>query len=66
MKLIRFKSLSFNQKDAIKYFDCNEGDIKSTSFPTGANLKQNHKFIINKVYLYNLTIFIVIVFIKIR
>ena len=49
MKLIRFKSLSFNQKDAIKYFDCNEGDIKSTSFPTEAiYLKQNHKFIIKK------------------
>ena len=30
--------ISFEQKDAIKYFDCNEGDIKSTSFPTEANL----------------------------
>ena len=38
MKLIRLKSLSFDQKDAIKYFDCNEGDIKSTSFTTEANL----------------------------
>jgi hypothetical protein len=31
-------SISFDKKDAIEYFDCNEGDIKSTSSPTEANL----------------------------
>ena len=32
------KSVSFDKKYALEYFDCNEGDIKSTSKPTKASL----------------------------
>jgi hypothetical protein len=45
-------SISFNQKDVIKYFDCNEGDIKSTSFPTEANLFKAKSQVYNKTFTY--------------
>ncbi|HEX2406411.1 MAG TPA: hypothetical protein VHJ38_04295, partial [Nitrososphaeraceae archaeon] len=46
------KSISFNKKDTIEYFDCNEGDIKSTTKPTKVSLFKEKSQVHNKTLTY--------------
>jgi hypothetical protein len=46
------KSISFNKKDTIEYFDCNEGDIKSTAKPTKVSLFKEKSQVHNKTLTY--------------
>jgi hypothetical protein len=50
------KSISFekenNATDTIEYFDCNEGDIQSTTFPTKATLFKAKSQVYNKTNAY--------------
>jgi hypothetical protein len=46
------KSIAFDKKDALEYFDCNEGDIKSTSHPTKASLFKSKSQVYNKTTTY--------------
>jgi hypothetical protein len=46
------KSISFNKKDTIQYFDCNEGHIKSTSKPTKVSLFKEKSQVHNKTLTY--------------
>jgi hypothetical protein len=46
------KLTSFDKKDAIEYFDCNEGDIKSTTSPTKASLFKAKSQVHNKTFTY--------------
>ena len=49
------KSISFDNQNSINYFDCNEGDIKSTTSPTEANLFKATSQVYNKTaYYYNM------------
>ena len=46
------KSISFNKKDAIEYFDCNEGNIKSIVKPTKISLFKDESQVHNKTLTY--------------
>jgi hypothetical protein len=46
------KSISSNKKDTIEYFDCNEGDIKSTAKPTKVSLFKEKSQVHNKTLTY--------------
>ena len=46
------KSISFDNQNLINYFDCNEGDIQSTTSPTKLSLfKINPKFTIKLIHI---------------
>jgi hypothetical protein len=50
-----FKSISYDNQNLVHYFDCNEGDIKSTTSPTEANLFKAKSQVYNKTaYYYNM------------
>ena len=46
------KSLSFDKKDALGYFDCKKGNIKSTSQPTKVSLFKEKSQVYNKTATY--------------
>src|SRR5688500_19309102 len=46
------KSISFDKKDALEYFDCKKGDIKSTSQPTKLSLFKSKSQVYNKTATY--------------
>ena len=46
------KSISFDSQNLINYFDCNEGDIKSTTSPTEINLFKVTSQVYNKTSTY--------------
>jgi hypothetical protein len=46
------KSISFDKKDGIEYFDCNEGDIKSISKPSKISLFKEKSQVYNKTLTY--------------
>jgi hypothetical protein len=49
------KSISDDNQNLVNYFDCNEGDIKSTTSPTEANLFKAKSQVYNKTdYYYNM------------
>ena len=49
----KIKSISSNKQNAIEYFDCNEGDIKSTTSPTKLNVFKPKSQVYNKTITYN-------------
>ncbi|MGZ5551522.1 MAG: hypothetical protein ACXWE7_12125 [Nitrososphaeraceae archaeon] len=48
----KIKSISSNKQNAIEYFDCNEGDIKSTTSPTKLNVFKPKSQVYNKTITY--------------
>ncbi|MGZ5485580.1 MAG: hypothetical protein ACXWFB_06695 [Nitrososphaeraceae archaeon] len=48
----KIKSISSNKQNAIEYFDCNEGDIKSTTSPTKLNVFKPKSQVHNKTITY--------------
>ena len=46
------KSISFDNQNLINYFDCNEGDIQSTTSPTKLSLFKVKSQVYNKTYTY--------------
>jgi hypothetical protein len=46
------KSISFDNQNLINYFDCNEGDIQSTTSPTKLSLFKIKSQVYNKTYTY--------------
>ena len=49
----KVKSISSNKQNAIEYFDCNEGDIKSTTSPTKLNVFKPKSQVYNKTITYH-------------
>ena len=48
----KIESISSNKQNAIEYFDCNEGDIKSTTSPTKLNVFKPKSQVYNKTITY--------------